>query len=121
MNKYSERLNKEEAVGLTEALIQKKKTTSITEATSTAIEVEPSLKPAALINLMDDRTTIGINKAKGAEKKSKKKNKKRKHADTTSTTSTPVSILKSPTTRDSTSTSNPKNDDDDTSTLSVKK
>ena len=58
-------------------MISNKNTTSNTEVTSAAIEVEPVLKPKALVQLIEDRATLVINKNKIFEKK-RKKNEKRK-------------------------------------------
>ena len=59
-------------------MINKKKTTSIAEATSAAIEVEPVLKPRALIYLIKDTSTEVVHKDKASEKKKNKKEKVRK-------------------------------------------
>ena len=56
----------------------KKKTTSITEAISAAIEVDPVLNLKALIHLIKDTTTEVVHKDKASEKKKKENEKAKK-------------------------------------------
>ena len=79
LEKYSDRLNKEEAIRRTdEVMSNKKKTTSITEAISAAIEVDPVLNLKALIHLIKDTTTEVVHKDKASEKKKKENEKAKK-------------------------------------------
>ena len=98
LKKYVDNLNRKEAETRTEALVKNRNTASMTAATAEAIEEEESVKPATLINLIDDRTKVAIDKEnnktnKKANKNKNKKNKRKRANDESLTSATSITTV----------------------------
>ena len=76
---YITKRDEEEAIQGTETLINNNKTSSITEATASSLENEKVLKPDHIVNLLDQRADLAINRNDKAKTKQKRKADKLKN------------------------------------------